>query len=215
MADFFTMPGALTSQLDAVNALISTIGQLPVTTIDPPPTSDVDLALARLNEVDLEVQSRGWFWNSEENYPITLDGSGLANLPDETLDVRRAYGSINGTLSSEIVQRGTKLYDKTNHTYVFAHPGKVYVDLVVRLGWDLLPQTARSYITLLAAQRFHARRQQSQVVLQVNAGDIRTAMVTLEQREDSDRQNNAIKGNVGAVSAIWGIGGMRRNRGGL
>lgn len=215
MADFFVTPGALTSQLDAVNALLSTIGQAPVTTISPPPTLDVDLALGRLNEVDLEVQSKGWFWNSEEGYPITLDGSGFANLPDETLDVRRAYMSLNGSISDEIVQRGTKLYNKTQHTLVFVHPGKVYVDLVVRLPWDQLPQAARTYITLVAAQRFHSRRQQSQVVLQVNAGEIRQALVTLEHREDSDRGNNAISGNVGAVSALYGTGGMRRNRGGL
>lgn len=207
---FFVSPGSLTSPLQAVNSLLSTIAQDPVLTLDPPPTSDVTMALDRLNEVDIEVQGNGglgWYWNQEPGYTITPDGDGHINLPDLTLGCVLSIPD-----GKEVVQRGTRLYNRTDHTDVFT--AAVKLDLVVRLDWYSLPQQARSYIALLACQRFHAHKQQNQVVLQVNAADVARARAALEQREDSEARHN-VNASQSVVAAVHGIGGMRRNRGGL
>lgn len=209
---WLVVPAQLTTTLEAVNSLISTLGEAPVTSISPPPTSEVEEALARLNEVDLEVQSRGWIWNRESAYPLPLSTDGTVPLPDQCLRVTNAYwqGQPDGVI--DIVQRGPQLYDRTNHTYTFkASP---MVDMIVRLDWDATPQAHRSYVTLLACQRFHARKQASQVVLQINGQDLARAQAVAEQQEDEVAQYNSIDGNSGVVSGLYGLAGMRRNRAG-
>jgi hypothetical protein len=198
---WLTLPAQLSSPLDAVNVLISTLGEAPLNTISPPPTTEAQTALAVLNEVDLGVQLKGWAWNTDLQMTLPLAGDGTVTLPAETLKVVGDPG---------LVQRGSSLYDRINHTYTFTAAPKV--DLTVRLDWDQLPQAARSYITLEAAQRFQSRKQGSQVVLQINAQDIRQALSFLEQQEDGIAQTNSINGNPSIVSGLYGIGGLRRNR---
>lgn len=212
MATWLIVPAQLSTTLDAVNVLISTLGESPLESIDPPPTTEAQEALNILNEADLQVQSRGWVWNREDAFPLTLATDGTCPLPAQTLRVVNAYWQGQADDSIEVVQRGNQLYDRTNHTYTFKAAPKV--DLIVRLPWDLLPQAARTYVTLSAAQRFNARKQGSNVVLQVNAQDVRDALATLEQQEDEVAKPNTVNGNSSVVSALYGVGGLRRNRAG-
>lgn len=207
----FVVPSTLLTQLQAVNLLLNSLGQTGVNTYDPPPTPTVADALNALNEADLDIQSKGWHWNREYSFPLTLDGSSYVALPDQTLRVTNAYASPGG-IALDITQRGTKLYDLTNHTYVF--PAAPVVDLVMRLDWDLLPQVARAAIAYQAAYRFQARKQGTGVVLQVNQADVLKALTLLEQHEDETAGANAVNGSVHIVSALYGVGGMRRLRGG-
>lgn len=210
---FLIVPATLLTQLQAVNVLIASLGESPIASITPPPTSDADEALARLNEVDLEVQSEGWHWNREKDFQLSLNGDGTITVPAQTLSMALAYGSAHNQAPMEITVRGQTLYDIKNHTNVFTTAP--YVDLVIRLDWDSLPQATRAYIVHEAARRFHAGKVGSQVVLEVNAQDLARARLTMEQREDEQAGQNTIDGNAGVVTALYGIGGMRRNRGGL
>lgn len=210
---FLIVPATLLTQLQAVNVLIASLGEAPLQSITPPPTSDAEDALNRLNEVDLEVQSEGWHFNREKDFQLTLNNDGTVSVPNETLSLALAYGSAHNEQPLEITVRGTTLYDIHNHTNVFTTAP--YVDLIIRLDWDSLPQATRSYIVHEAARRFQASKQGSQIVLQVNAEDIQRARATMEAREDEQAQANTIDGNAGVVTALYGIGGLRRNRGGL
>jgi hypothetical protein len=51
----------------------------------------------------------------------------------------------------DIVQRGGKLYDRYNNTYVFDED--LYVDLTIILEWEELPEHARQYITIKAGRQ--------------------------------------------------------------
>lgn len=210
---FIEIPAQWTSTLDAVNLMLLSLGETPVSTLDPPPTNDVAMALNALNFEDLMLQSRGWHWNREDAFQLALQPDGTILLPDECLRVTNAYYAPNLTPSGQIdiVQRGQKLYDRINHTYVFKSPA--VVDMILRLDWDSLPQPARAVETLRALKRFHGGVQQSQVVLSLNAQDLEMAETILEQNEDEEASYNQISGNLGAVSAVYGNGGLRRNRG--
>lgn len=223
---FIIVPATLLTQLQAVNLLISTLGEAEVDSLSG--NEDATEALSRLNEADLECQSIGWNWNRLYGFQLTLNDDGTITLPDETLGLTAAYaqgnspGPFQGLVSSgnlgqriNVVQRGTLLFDPVNNTTVF--PYAPIVDLIVRIDWDSLPQVARQYITYKAAQRFHARKQGEGIVLQVNTEDIKDAFQTLNQREDENvpGQLNSIDGNANVLQAIYGVGGMRRNRAGL
>jgi hypothetical protein len=57
--------------------------------------------------------------------------------------------------SADTVQRGLKLYDKKNHTFVFTET--LTGEIVLLLTWDELPQAARSYIMIKAARIYQTR----------------------------------------------------------
>lgn len=208
MADII-VPASLTTTLQAVNTMIMSLGEAQVDTIDPPPHQDAADALSYLNNVDLELQARGWFWNTEERLTLERDGDLHIPVPAQTLWCGPAFDE---TGYADIVQRGSFMYDRAGHTLVFTRD--IYVDIMLRLDWDSLPQAARTFIMLTATQRFQATKQASQIVLQVNARDIQNALVTMEQREDDDRRNNTTYA-TSTLLAIQGIGGMRRSRFGI
>jgi hypothetical protein len=192
--------------------MLASLGESPISTIDPPPTSDAEEALQRLDETDLDVQSEGWWWNREHDFPLSQASDGTISLPAMTL---RMVPSASNFGTFDVVDRGGKIYDRANHTFVFPAGTTLKAELIGRLDWDSLPQVARSVIVYEATQLFHSGKQGSQVVLQVNAETIRKARARLEQYEDDTAQHNTIRDNTNVQQAIYGVGGMRRNRGGL
>jgi hypothetical protein len=53
------------------------------------------------------------------------------------------------------VQRGLRLFNKTDNTYTFTSP--VTVDLVEGLDFEDMPSSARMYITIKAARKYQDR----------------------------------------------------------
>lgn len=208
---FLIFPSTRFTQLQAVNLLIRSLGESEIDTLSPPPTVDAETALSFLNEVDLEVQSRGWQWNREYDYPFALNGDLKVALPAACLE---AIPSPLETAYTDIVQRGDFMYDRTRRVSTFPTGTTIHLNLIVRLEWDELPQVARSYIALEAAQRFQATKSGQQVVLQVNAQSLNRAWTTLEQREDA-AANFSTTDSTAVTSALHGVGGMKRTRTGL
>lgn len=140
-----------TSELEAVNECLENIGQAPVSTIAGDLGVDAQVALNFVRKINRELQSSGWYWNTEINYKLTPNGDGDILLPSNTLAV-----DTTGTSSDlDLVQRGSRLYDRVNHTYTFTEP--VYVELTVGLTFEELPETARRYISMRAARMFQDR----------------------------------------------------------
>lgn len=140
-----------TSELEAVNECLENIGQAPVSTIAGDLGVDTQVALNFVRKINRELQASGWFWNTEINYKLTPNGDGDILLPSNTLAV-----DTTGTSSDlDLVQRGSRLYDRVNHTYTFTEP--VYVELIVGLTFEELPETARRYISMRAARMFQDR----------------------------------------------------------
>ena len=136
--------------LQAVNTLLSNIGQSPVTSLEFP-NPMVDLAEQVLEEVSRSVQSEGWVFNSEYQYPFTPDVNGQILIPDNllSLDTDRLNSRIDPVI------RGGKLYDKRNHTYKFTNDQKLNV--IWMFDFEDLPEVFRSYIAIRAANLFAAR----------------------------------------------------------
>lgn len=75
----------LISDLDAVNGVLRELGEQPLTTLDSSyPT--IDAAQAALNQARLELLERGWWFNTIQDYTISLDNEGKAKVPDNTLE---------------------------------------------------------------------------------------------------------------------------------
>ena len=178
-----------TTELEAINAMLSTIGESPVNTVED--TGNVDVVIARqiLQSVSREVQARGWHFNTEKNYNITPDSEGYLVLPNTVLKADTVYPDD----SKDVVVRGSKLYDRENHTYVFTDAVKV--DMTVLLTFDELPEVARNYVTIRASRIFQERVVGSDTLQAFNSQDEARAMVSLMEYEADTADLNILSGN--------------------
>lgn len=213
MALAFTLPANLSTLLDAVNVCLSAVGEAPVSDIFANESVDVSTALNLITEQDLVVQSSGWEWNRDEELQLNPDTDGNINLPNQTLRVSRAYWTAYPASVCRVTQRGERLYDNRRHTFNFEEG--VTVDIITRQEFTDIPEVARRYITMLAAQQFQGRSQTSAEVNRILDDDVARALIMLERHEDEVRRHDSVNNNASVRDALYGRGVRRtRTRGG-
>ena len=184
----------VTTELEAVNVMLGTIGEQPVNSLDISTISEVSIASNILFDISREVQTRGYSWNKETEYPLAVAVGGEIPLPPNCLDV-------NITNQSDwIVQRGNRLYNRTDHTYVFDATVDVEATIIFFLPFTDLPQAARNYITLRAARKFQVRILGSESIEKFTEIDENQAWITLSAKE-VDQGNYSMK--RGIDSKLW------------
>lgn len=183
-----------TTELEAVNECLENIGQAPVSTIAGDLGVDTQIALNFVRKVNREVQSKGWHWNTEKDYPISPNGDNDILLPSGTL----AVDSTAEDRDRDVVQRGPRLYDRDNRTFSFQKPIKLKI--VIALTFEDLPETARRYIALKAARVF-----QNRIESREDDGDLRDemeAMNILHADELRSQDNNGLFDNWSTAGTI-------------
>jgi hypothetical protein len=197
------LPSNLSTELVAVNVLLASIGEQPVESLETVESADAESARDTLTEWSRAIQAKGWHWNREKNYPITPNASGNCLLPANCLFITNAYWNEgSGGDPAPVVERGRKLYNTEDHTAIFTDT--VYVDMVLLLEWEEMPEYARHAIIYNAVHRFQMRELTSTAIGRVTAEDVAAAMTTLEQREDEADKKNSIRGNKYVNRAVNG-----------
>lgn len=187
-----------TTELEAVNSMLHAIGEAPVSTLessDPLPV-DADVALRILRETNRAVQTRGWHWNTEVDYPLALTVGGDINVPINTL----ACDTSGQDADVDVVLRGTRLYDREHHTYTFTKSLKVR--LVLLLDFEELPEAARAYINMRAARRFQQGVLGSAVLAGYTEADEVMARALVLEAECESADFNALTGNLDALDIV-------------
>lgn len=185
-----------TTELEALNTMLSTIGESPVNTVDDSGMVDAVIARQILRATSREVQSRGWHFNTEKSYPLQPDDQGQLNLPATIL---RA-DTVETDSDIDVVVRGTRLYDRRNHTYVFNKGVKV--DAVILLPFDELPEAARWYITVRAARIYQERVVGSDTLSSFNQQDEMRALVVLQETEADNADYNILSDNYAVARVL-------------
>ena len=137
-------------ELPAVNEILASVGQAPVTTLDQT-NPDVAIAYDTLLNVSREVQAEGWIFNTEEFYELTPNTDGEIVIANNILQIDLHAEKDN---SYEAIRRNGKLYEKINHTYdwtTLTGWEKVACDIVWLFDWVDLPRPFQDYITARAA----------------------------------------------------------------
>mgnify|MGYP003139301884 FL=1 len=137
-------------ELPAVNEILASVGQAPVTTLDQT-NPDVAIAYDTLLNVSREVQAEGWTFNTEEYYPMTPDANGEIVIANNILQIDLHDEKDN---QYESVRRSGKLYEKINHTYdwtTLTGWDTVRCDIVWFFDWVDLPRPIQDYIVAKAA----------------------------------------------------------------
>lgn len=140
-------PNALVStELDAVNQILGAVGQAPVTTLNNT-NPDVAIAYDTLLEVNREVQSEGWGFNTETEYPFTPDANKEVLIPSNVLMID--LSDLYENKGYQVVRRNGKLYNKIDHTYQWDNQLKC--DVVWLFDFKDLPTPVKDYIVARAS----------------------------------------------------------------
>ena len=138
-----------TTKLDAVNIILSNIGQAPVVNLESG-NPMVEMAELVLDEISRTVQGEGWVFNTEYSYPFTPNPDNEIELPENVLSFDLPVGA------DKFVQaRQGKLYDRTNHTYLFTDP--VELDVTWLFDYEDLPEAFKNYVNVRAANVYAGR----------------------------------------------------------
>jgi hypothetical protein len=131
-------------ELPAVNQILQSCGQAPVTTLDQT-NPDVAIAYSTLTQVSQEVQAEGWSFNLELDYEFTPDTNNEILIPNNILQIDPApeYFEL------DVIRRNGKLYDKVKHSYTFTDVLKC--DVKWLFDWIDLPKPIQDYILARAA----------------------------------------------------------------
>ena len=152
------------TELQAVNQILASVGQAPVTAIDTETITDQDgnsvtvvsnpevaIVYDTLWEVSREVQAEGWTFNKEFNYPFTPDNNGKVAWPANVLQLDLADDPcFVGYRQYDTVKRNGFLYDRRHHTDVWTDE-TVYCDVLWLFEWEDIPSPIQDYITARAA----------------------------------------------------------------
>jgi hypothetical protein len=133
------------TELQAVNEILASVGQAPVTTLDQT-NPDVAIAYDTLLQVSREVQAEGWTFNKEYDYPFKPAANKFITIPNNVieLDLAADYRYYDA------IRRDGRLYDKINHTYEW-NEEQLLCDVVWYFDWIDLPIPIQDYIVARAA----------------------------------------------------------------
>ena len=136
-----------TQELPAINQILTSCGQAPVTTLDQT-NPEVAIAYDTLLQVSREVQSEGWTFNKEYHYEFTPDNNNEILIPNNVIQLKLSENAQNMTYDA--VRRQGKLYDRQNHRYTWEY-SPIECDVTWEFDWVDLPEPVQNYITARAA----------------------------------------------------------------
>ena len=134
-------------ELPAINQILTSCGQAPVTTLDQT-NPEVAIAYATLLQVSREVQSEGWTFNKEYHYQFNKDNNNEILIPNNVIQIKLSENAQNMTYDA--VRRQGKLYDRQNHRYTWEY-SPIECDVTWEFDWVDLPEPIQNYITARAA----------------------------------------------------------------
>ena len=177
------------SELEAANIMLSTISVAPVSTLEVPGDLNVSVAKQILYNTAREVESYGYYFNTDAKYPLARDTDDEIVLPRNVLfvSVDRDFWSYDATL------RGLKLYNRSEQTFKFDKD--LTGSVTFFLEWDDLPQPARQYIAIKAARKFQLRMLPDEYTSKYSQQEELEAKAQLEDYDAMERQYNLADSN--------------------
>lgn len=177
----------LTTELEAINTLLAAAGEAPVQSLALTGLLPLDQAKATLDEVSRLVQSTGWTFNTDEDYPLTRNISNEIPVPVNCLKAipNDEYALYKAQL------RGNKLWNGRDFAWTFDKDLKG--TLVTLQGWDSLPQAARHYIMIRAARSFQARDFGSDSADRFTENDEMAALIAMSEYESDSGNFNMLR----------------------
>jgi hypothetical protein len=183
-----TTPTLAMTEIDAVNQMLVSIGQTPVNSITSTGILDVETAKLALDTTLREVQTRGWSFNTDYDYPLTPDGSNNVIIPTNAMWVDPTDTSKDYVIRDS---GGTLMfYDRGERTFTITQ--EVDCNIIWSFAFDELPQAARHYVAMKAARKWQAEVVGSTVLYQFTADQELEALAGLKRLESKTKRTNFV-----------------------
>tara|TARA_R100000231_G_scaffold3046_3_gene5620 strand:+ start:13129 stop:13734 length:606 start_codon:yes stop_codon:yes gene_type:complete len=170
-----------TTELEAVNTILSTIGEAPLNTLSGSLPVDGTVAINILSEITREVQSAGWHFNTHYKVTLSRDTSNKIPLATNILRVELDNNKYS-RVQYDIVQRDNYLYNLAKNTDIFDTNFEDVV-IVYLLPFNEIPEQAKRYITIRSARVFHDRTLGANALHKFSTEDEARALIVLKQAE--------------------------------
>ena len=177
-----------TTKIEAINTMLSTIGEAPVNSLTGSLPTDATMAVNILNEVNREVQAMGWKFNS--SYKATLSRNTDNKIPIATNALHVEFNHLRENKSSyDPVLRGNCLYNIADESYTW---NKDFTDvhIVYLLDFEDIIEQARRFITIRASRIFHDRTLGANALHRFSQQDELNALAILKQAEANTADHN-------------------------
>ena len=169
------------TELEAVNTILSTIGEAPLNSLSGSLPVDGTMAKNVLSEISREVQSSGWHFNTHYKSTLTRDTNN--NIPVATNVVRVELDpNLESKGDYDLVQRDGKLFNLAKNTDVFDKDFE-NVTQVLLLPFNEIPEQAKRYITIRSARVFHDRTLGANTLHKFSQDDEKQALSILRNAE--------------------------------
>lgn len=182
-----------TTLLEAVNTVLSTVGNSPVASVVGSGIEDADIAYRLVSEAARRVCLRSFDWNTDSDYPLAPDTDGYINIPAGALKVDPQSGSTRCVVRRNPANEKLGLWDKGAHSFKFTEA--VPCDITWGYPFEDLPEIARDFIVLSAGRTFQKRYVGSQVLDRYSAEDVAMANAELAKSELRSRDYNMFRDN--------------------
>ena len=182
---------ARTSKLQAVNKALQMMGESPLNSLQGL-LGLGNLAEETLDSVSRKVQVEGWSFNTD--YQMTLTRDSTTNEISVGTNVSRVVVDPYEYYDVDVVQRGSRLYDRKNNTYVFSIDLKA--DMTVILDWDDLPEHARVYIMTKAGKELQENMIGSKDLTEINMVLEQEARSQFMEEETTLSEHNMLRGHA-------------------
>jgi len=183
-----------TTRLSAVNAILRTLNEAPVADLTPPLPIDAQFAADVLDEVTLEVMSRGWSFNTESDVELVLDGDSKYQVP---ANVVRIFLDSPNPSQKDLVFRADpdatpadalSLYNRSKGKHTFVMDAGMKATVVYLVDFEATPETFRRYVQLRAARLFRDRLQGPSAAAEVSREEHQALATLRESESDVERR---------------------------
>ena len=170
--------------------MLAAIGEAPVNSLTGTVPVDVRLAQSTLTEINKEIQSEGWSFNTEIDVTLARDDSKQIALSQ---DILRIDANIHQHPTIDPIQRGLKLYDRQNNKYEFDED--LICTVVYFRDFNEIPEPARYYMNIKAARIFVDRLVSDQGLRTYTQQDEVRARAILMETDLANGDHNMLRGD--------------------
>ena len=191
------MAVAATTELECINIMLAAIGEAPINTLTGTLPVDAVTAQRTLAEINKDVQNEGWSFNQDFNVKLTRDGTNEIALGTDMLKVD---ANVFDHPTIDVIQRGLKMYDRKNNTYVF--DTDLTCNITYFRNFDEIPESARRYINIRAAWVFVDRLVGDDGLRTYTAQDEARARANLMENDMDNADHNVLSGDPNLNNAM-------------
>lgn len=190
---------SFTTELEAVNSMLGSIGLSPVPSVEDTGIEDAARARDLLRATTRGVLTRGYDFNTDDGYELAPGPDGIIRIPVGALEVDASDPArrlvVRRHPSAELA-----LWDKANRTWLFDAP----VPCKIVWGFEFvdLPETARAYIASSAGRQFQQGSVGATVLDRFEEEDERRLFFLLEKRESKSRGANIFRNNAAIANTV-------------